>query len=97
MSRVRSLVLKASAAVVVLAALAACDAPTGALGPRSIRAPGSTRNAVTDSLGVPLPGIKVNTMSTTDEETCRSGYHIAYRDDGTFYCEADPVDTPPAF
>lgn len=88
MSRVRSLVLKASAAVVVLAALAACDAPSGALGPRSLRAPGSS-HTLTDSSAVSLPSVRVNTMST-DEDTCRSGYHIAYRDDGTWYCEADP-------
>jgi hypothetical protein len=28
-----------------------------------------------------------------DEDTCRSGYHIAYRDDGTWYCEGDPTTT----
>ena len=30
---------------------------------------------------------------TSDEITCRSGYHIATRADGSQYCEEDPVVT----
>lgn len=29
------------------------------------------------------------TGASRDDITCRSGYHIATRDDGTQYCEAD--------
>jgi ABC-type oligopeptide transport system substrate-binding subunit len=29
------------------------------------------------------------TSASKDEITCRSGYHIATRDDGTQYCESD--------
>lgn len=29
------------------------------------------------------------TGASKDDITCRSGYHIATRDDGTQYCEAD--------
>jgi len=89
MSGIRSLLLKATAAVVVVAALAACDAPSGAVGPRDLRAPGVTR-AVTDSVGLRIPVRSGTSTMSTDEDTCRSGYHIAYRDDGTWYCEADP-------
>ncbi len=32
---------------------------------------------------------------SSDDITCRSGYHIATRDDGTQYCEADAVSAPP--
>ena len=87
MSGIRSLLLKATAAVVVVAALAACDAPSGVMGPRDLRAPGVTR-ATTDSARAPIRGAAI---TSGDEDTCRSGYHIAYRDDGSWYCEADPA------
>jgi hypothetical protein len=86
----RAFLLKAAAALAVVAALAACDTPSGALGPRSFRATPGSRTQL-DSLPVELGG-GVTTMSA-DDETCRSGYHIAYRDDGTWYCEADPTAT----
>jgi hypothetical protein len=86
----RAFLLKAAAAAAVVAVLAACDAPTGALGPRSFRATPASRTQI-DSLPADLGG-GVTTMSA-DEETCRSGYHIAYREDGTWYCEADPTTT----
>ena len=85
----RAFLIKAAAALAVVAALAACDAPTGALGPRNLR-PTSAARAATDSTSIDLGG-GITTMSL-DDETCRSGYHIAYRDDGTWYCEADPTD-----
>jgi hypothetical protein len=31
--------------------------------------------------------------ASRDEITCRSGYHIATRDDGTQYCESDEAIT----
>jgi len=87
MSGIRSLLTKATAAVVVVVALAACDAPSGVVGPRDLHAPGVSRT-VADSARGPIRGGA--TIMSTDEDTCRSGYHIAYRDDGTWYCEADP-------
>ena len=82
----RAFVLKAAAAVAVVAALAACDAP-GALGPRNLRPTHAARTA-SDSTSIDLGGGITTQM--LDDDTCRSGYHIAYRDDGTWYCEADP-------
>jgi hypothetical protein len=94
MSRIRSHLLKATAAVVVIAALAACDAPSGAFGPRDFRAPRALRDVTDSTAIVPLPD-NTTTTTSSDEETCRSGYHIAYRDDGTWSCEPDVIDTPP--
>ena len=94
MSRIRSHLLKATAAIVVIAALAACDSPSGAFGPRDFRAPHALRDGFDSTAVVPLPDSTASAPAS-DEETCRSGYHIAYRDDGTWYCEPDAVDTPP--
>ena len=32
--------------------------------------------------------------ASRDDITCRSGYHIATRADGTQYCEEDPINGP---
>ena len=85
----RAFLLRAAAAVAVVAALAACDAPSGTLGPRNFRA--TPTRTLGDSTAVPLGG-RMMPMSVDEEPTCRSGYHIAYRDDGTWYCDADPID-----
>lgn len=62
----------------VLAGLAACDAPARLAGPAAPRAA-----VAADSTGSP-------TMSPDGAGdpivTCRSGYQIAYREDGTAYC-----------
>ena len=85
MHRARSLLLKATVAVGVLAALAACDAPGGALAPREHRPGPTPAMTTTDSSST----WKVNATTATvtgDGEFCRSGYQVAYREDGTPYC-----------
>lgn len=82
-----SLLFRASVTIGLVATLAACDAPSGALGPRDAGHPSAT--LVGDSLlTLPTTSPTSTTTSTTmDEPTCRSGYQIAYRSDGTWYCE----------
>ena len=55
----RSLLLKAAAALAVVAALAACDTPSGALGPRNFR-PAASSHAVADSTST---RVRAGTMS----------------------------------
>lgn len=86
MLRARSLLLKAMVAAGVLATLAACDASSGALGPREHRASAPALRTSFDSLsGRPL-GTSTTSSVAGDDETCRSGYQVAYREDGTPYC-----------
>jgi hypothetical protein len=84
----RKLLLKASAALALIAGLAACDASSSALAPRGGADATRATRAVTptDSLG--RRGTTTSTtMSLDDDSTCRTGYQIAYRDDGSSYCE----------
>lgn len=59
--------------------MAACDAASKVGSPL---APGSARSDATTTTQT------TTTMSTMDTTpTCRSGYQVAYRSDGTWYCE----------
>lgn len=74
----RGWILRLVAGAGVLAGLAACDAPARLAGPAAPHAAvaadsTATPTATTDAAGDPLI-------------TCRSGYQIAYRSDGTAYC-----------
>jgi hypothetical protein len=40
------------------------------------------------------PRLSPSGEASRDDVTCRSGYHIATRDDGTQYCEEDPINGP---
>jgi len=80
----RASLLKAVVSIGVAAGLAACDAPSGALAPRTRDIAPTVLKAVTDSTTTAKP---TSASTTSDELTCRSGYQIAYRDDGTWYCE----------
>lgn len=83
MLRVRSLLLKSALAASVVAGLAACDAPSGALAPRQLRAtPSMTAGDTTSGRSVTSSSVTI----TGDGEFCRSGYQVAYREDGTPYC-----------
>ena len=42
------------------------------------------------------PRLTPSGVSSKDAITCRSGYHIATRDDGTQYCESDTGLLSPA-
>ena len=86
MLRVRSLLLKATVAAGMLAALAACDASSSALAPREHRPSASAAMTSSDTLSGRKFGPSSAT-ATADEEFCRSGYQVAYREDGTPYCE----------
>lgn len=79
----RASLLKAVVSIGIAAGLAACDAPSGALAPRTRDITPTVLKVVTDSTKTATP----TSASTGDELTCRSGYQIAYRDDGTWYCE----------
>lgn len=79
----RASLLKAVVFIGIAAGLAACDAPSGALAPRTRDITPTVLRAVTDTTKTAKP----TSASTMDDElTCRSGYQIAYRDDGTWYC-----------
>lgn len=73
-------------AAIVGAALgvAACDAASTVASPRAAGA--SSRDASAAS-GTTTTTTTMSTMSDTTV-TCRSGYQIAYRSDGTAYCVA---------
>jgi hypothetical protein len=46
--------------------------------------------ACADSSTAPRSTLKPGARSS-DDITCRSGYHVATRSDGTQYCEPDPA------
>lgn len=78
MTRARAWLLRA-AVVASVVGLAACDAPSAVSGPRpqaSARTTGGTST------------MTMTTTSTASDTTgtCRSGYQIAYRSDGSTYC-----------
>jgi hypothetical protein len=80
----RASLLKAVVSIGIAAGLAACDAPSGALAPRTRDITPTVLRIVTDSTKTTKP---TSANTTDDELTCRGGYQIAYRDDGTWYCE----------
>ena len=63
--------------------LAACDAASNVASPRA--ATSARRDASTVSSGATPTTMTMSSDSTVD---CRSGYQIAYRDDGSAYCVA---------
>jgi hypothetical protein len=86
MHRVRSLFLKVTVASAVVLGVAACDASSGSLGPREHRPEAPASRSAADTMGTRKLGPTSTTSLTVDEETCRSGYQVAYREDGTPYC-----------
>lgn len=73
-------------AAIVGAALgvAACDAASHVTSPRAAGASSRDASAASST----TTGTTTTTMSTMSDTTvtCRSGYQIAYRSDGTAYC-----------
>jgi hypothetical protein len=88
MLRVRSLLLKLTVAAAVTAGVAACDAPSGALAPRQRRPEAPLSAVAVDSLTTKKLSPVNATTAISDPEYCRSGYQVAYREDGTPYCAA---------
>lgn len=76
MTRARVWLLR-SAAIAAVVGLAACDASSNVSGPRPQNVSRATGSMTT-----------MTTMTTASDttSTCRSGYQIAYRADGTAYC-----------
>lgn len=81
MSRAVKQVLRVSA-VLTAVAIAACDTM-----PTAVQRPAPANAA--SQMG--SPGTMTTYSVPIDPDgTCRSGYHIAYREDGTAYCEVNP-------